>query len=898
MGTLRSLLALPLAAILLLPAGASGVPHTLETLADSADPELRYLLDTFVSPDGLHVYVTSSEEDGLTVFRRDPSTQRLFWVETQAIDGARRLAFSPDGAYLYVTAEPCEFNCGALWTFSRNAVTGALTAVDVLFDTEVPAIRDAGGLVMAPDGAHLYLAGEFSSAVFSRNGGTGALTFVQEVAGFAGNVAVSPDGAYVYLTGGSEIGVFSRNAGTGMLTLVSQVEDGVGGVDGLLGVLEMAITPDGAHLYAVSYAENSVAAFARNAGTGALTFVDIERDGVGGVDGLANAIAVATSPDGAQVYAVADYGYGQVTTEESAVTVFSRNAGTGELTFVQMQRDGLSDSPGNAGPRNIAFSPDGAYAYVPSYEEPDGLVVYARNGGTGLLTLAANVFQPRDAALAFSPDGSHAYVASPGVHDQLVLYDRDPGTGTLTYVTAVGKGLGGVDGLDGVLSVAVSPDGDHVYTAATDDDAVAAFSRDSGTGVITFVEAERDGVGGVDGLDGAQAVVLSPDGAHVYVAAGTDDALAVFSRDGGTGALTFVEAQRDGIGGIDGLDGAAGVAISPDGAHVYVAASEDDAVAVFSRDGGTGALTFVEMQRDGIAGVDGLDGASTIAASGDGAHVYVGSIGDGAIVVFARAPATGALTFVDIVKPEGELSPFLFSNRIALSPDGAMLYGAGFAGGILHGFSRDPATGILHLVDEAFGTRTVTPSPDGAHVYSPPIFGAAAVRTFARGFSGCDPAPLPLCTPADRAGLAIVIQPPRVAWRWNGDGLLADFGAPSSSTDYAFCLYDESGGPPSVAMRALMPAGAHWTQPPGRFLYADPYGTPEGLTRVLLTPLPSGRARINVKSKSANVAQPVLPPLPLATPFRAQLQTSTGECWEATYSSALFNGRSFRARSD
>jgi 6-phosphogluconolactonase (cycloisomerase 2 family) len=882
----------------LLPAGASSVPHTLETLAVSAEPELSYLFEARVSPDGLHVYVTSPVEDGVTVFRRDPSTQRLFWVETLAIDGPRGLAFSPDGAHLYVAAAPCEFNCGAIWTFSRNAVTGALTAVEVLSDVDVPALEDPVRVVVTPDGAHVYVSSDFSMAVFSRDGGTGALTFVQEVANFTGGIAVSPDGAYVYVTGGSEIGVFSRNAGTGMLTLVSEVEDGVGGVDGLLGVIGLAMTPDGAHLYAVSFAENSVAAFARNAGTGALTFVDIERDGVGGVDGLANALAVRTSPDGAQVYAVADYGYGYSGPEQSAVTVFSRNAGTGALTFVQLQRDGLSDSPGNAGPRNIAFSPDGAYAYVPSYEEPDGLVVYARNGGTGLLTLAANVFQPRDAALALSPDGGSAYVASPGVHDQLVLYDRDPGTGTLTYVTAVGKGLGGVDGLDGVLSVAVSPDGDHVYTAAADDDAVAAFARDAGTGVLTFVEAERDGVGGVDGLDGAQAVVLSPDGAHVYVAAGTDDALAVFSRDGGTGALTFVEAQRDGVGGVDGLDGATAVAVSPDGAHLYVAASEDDAVAVFSRDGGTGALTFVEVQRDGLAGVDGLDGARTIAASGDGAHVYVGSVGDDAIVVFARAAVTGALTLVDAVRPEGELVPFHFSNGIALSPDGQMLYGAGTSGGILHGFARDAGTGVLRFVDAAPGGRTVTPSPDGAHVYSPPQFGSAAVRTFARGFSGCDAAPLPLCRPAARANLGIVLDGARLTWRWSGDSPLATFGSPQSSTHYAFCLYDESGGPPNVVMRALVPAGDHWTLPPGRLFYIDPYGTPEGLTRVLLTPLPSGRARINLKTKGASVAQPVLPPLPLATPFRAQLQASTGECWEATYSSALFNGRALRARAD
>jgi len=55
----------------------------------------------------------------------------------------------------------------------------------------------------------------------------------------------------------------------------------------------------------------------------------------------------------------------------------------------------------------------------------------------------------------------------------------------------------------------------------------------------------------------------------------------VFSRDTATGALTFVGVRQDGVGGVDGLAGAASVTVSPDNRHVYVAGSNDDAVAVF-----------------------------------------------------------------------------------------------------------------------------------------------------------------------------------------------------------------------------------------------------------------------------------------------------------------------------
>ena len=58
--------------------------------------------------------------------------------------------------------------------------------------------------------------------------------------------------------------------------------------------------------------------------------------------------------------------------------------------------------------------------------------------------------------------------------------------------------------------------------------------------------------------------------------------MAVFSRNSTTGALTFVEVQKDGVGGVDGLNGARSVTVSPDGSHLYAAGLLDHAVAVFS----------------------------------------------------------------------------------------------------------------------------------------------------------------------------------------------------------------------------------------------------------------------------------------------------------------------------
>src|SRR5207237_735584 len=86
----------------------------------------------------------------------------------------------------------------------------------------------------------------------------------------------------------------------------------------------------------------------------------------------------------------------------------------------------------------------------------------------------------------------------------------------------------------------------------------------------------KDNTNGVDGVGGAAALALSPDGAHLYAAGKLDDALAVFARDSASGALSFVEVDRQAVDGVDGLDGVDAVAVSPDGTHVYTAAANGE----------------------------------------------------------------------------------------------------------------------------------------------------------------------------------------------------------------------------------------------------------------------------------------------------------------------------------
>jgi 6-phosphogluconolactonase (cycloisomerase 2 family) len=183
-------------------------------------------------------------------------------------------------------------------------------------------------------------------------------------------------------------------------------------------------------------------------------------------------------------------------------------------------------------------------------------------------------------------------------------------SGRLAFVGTVHEAPAGAVGLRRPVALAISPDGAHLYTASAADDAVAVFARDPMTGRLTFIEAQLEGVAGVTGIGGPagpRAITLSPDGRHVYVAAAGDDAVAVFSRDPATGRLAFLEAQVDGVGGIDGLDGAWTVALDPGGRHLYAAGFLDRGVALFDRDSTTGRLAFREARFNGVGGITGLD---------------------------------------------------------------------------------------------------------------------------------------------------------------------------------------------------------------------------------------------------------------------------------------------------
>jgi 6-phosphogluconolactonase (cycloisomerase 2 family) len=296
-------------------------------------------------------------------------------------------------------------------------------------------------------------------------------------------------------------------------------------------------------------------------------------------------------------------------------------------------------------------------------------------------------------------------------------------SGPLVYAGSVRDGVGGVSGIEDPVALAFSPNGAQLYVAGSGANAVAVFDRDVHSGALHAASVVRDGRDGVDGLDQPGDLALSPDGAHLYVAGFDADALAIFARDPVTGSLRFVTAVHEDEDGVQGLGGAVSVAVSGDGRFVYVAGREDDSLVVFARDAQSGKLRFVETKRERDFG------PTSLAIAPDGRHVYVSGFDASAIAIYARDAASGRLTRSATVRDRDELAHALTNAAsIAVSPDGTLVVVASYGEDALELFARDPETGALQRrataragIDAPIRLRhalAVAFAPDGREVYA------------------------------------------------------------------------------------------------------------------------------------------------------------------------------------
>ena len=296
----------------------------------------------------------------------------------------------------------------------------------------------------------------------------------------------APGACLIYVgtyTGAASKGIYAwrMDAATGSLSAVGLVAE-------TTNPTFIEIAPNNRFLYAVNEVNTfggqpagSVSAFSMDAATGKLTLLNQQTSGGTGPCHL------ALDREGKNVL-VANYNGGSI----ECLPVQPDGSLGKPAAFIQ--HSGKSIVPSRqAGPHAhcMALDASGRFVFVCDLGL-DKIMSYRFDATQG--TLAAN--QPAFTAakpgagprhLAFQPDGRQAFVINE-INSTIVRYACDSAAGTLTEMQTVSALPQDFTGTSTAAEIAVHPSGKFLYGSNRGDDSIAVFSIDAATGSLAFVQ--------------------------------------------------------------------------------------------------------------------------------------------------------------------------------------------------------------------------------------------------------------------------------------------------------------------------------------------------------------------------------------------------------------------------
>ncbi|MCP3464869.1 MULTISPECIES: lactonase family protein [unclassified Bradyrhizobium] len=142
-----------------------------------------------------------------------------------------------------------------------------------------------------------------------------------------------------------------------------------------------------------------------------------------------------------------------------------------------------------AKPHQVEFDPSGAFIVVPD-KGLDLVFTYKIDAEKGKLVLAGNPVQAREGAgprhVAFHPQGRLAYVVNE-LDSTVAAYHFDPATGALAPFQIVSAVPDAYTGNSRAAEIAVSADGRFVYASNRGENSIATFAIDQATGRLSSV---------------------------------------------------------------------------------------------------------------------------------------------------------------------------------------------------------------------------------------------------------------------------------------------------------------------------------------------------------------------------------------------------------------------------
>src|SRR6185503_9737575 len=179
------------------------------------------------------------------------------------------------------------------------------------------------------------------------------------------------------------------------------------------------------------------------------------------------------------------------------------------------------------------------------------------------------------------------------------------------------------------------------------------------------------------------------------------------------------------------------------------------------------------------------------------------------------------------------------------------------------------------------------------------FFAASPASLVARGVSPCDQSPRLGCKQPAAGRLRMqrnaTVSKNTLDWKWlRGDATaFAELGDPTAGTPYALCLYDDN----DMLVTAAAAAGDCGTtscwkpKGPVGFGYTDTIDPPHGLTKVSVKSGSAGKTKAQATVRGSGLTLPWMPSPPLNLPYRMQLQTDAGTCWESIFTTPIVSAQ-------
>lgn len=307
------------------------------------------------------------------------------------------------------------------------------------------------------------------------------------------DVRYSSNGAYAYAIGSDgTLGVFTVGE-HGKLTLSQTLS----GISALKDVKEVVLSADNRSLYAVSGNSNIVALSLDSNGqvvrlSGSAEQPEYTRT-IAAQNG--NITGLAVSGDGTQVY---------IATQWNGMVIFTRDATTGDLTFLQRVSDSGIDRSG-------IVASSGNYVVTIGMGAKHTLSIFQRGEGgtlTSVTTLetSGEGYGAVDYQLAISKDQQFIYIADPD-SGEISVYQLRDGTDGKTLVHTDTKTLADVN------AIYFNANGSQLYALSSEGE-LQIYSVDASTGALKES-------GQIKNIGDTRGMVLSPDGQSLLIAGET-----------------------------------------------------------------------------------------------------------------------------------------------------------------------------------------------------------------------------------------------------------------------------------------------------------------------------------------------------------------------------------------